>query len=623
MATLPPTLSETIKRTAALRRTLELGTASLLRRRPASRLAIEGLADQFATLQTPGLHGIYVTNSAARNALLFDTIRYSQAKYSTLALASPPEEIAAALRERGFGVRNAAVHWPRNLNVLSIEPPPITEFEATTVAPMSKLVGGLRALKRFGSKVGALYVIEGADHWFSWHNSAALAQESRFLATWCVMRRCSVVLLLTGLRESDAELDALSEDIRDPADESSSLHGFHGAFSGVAHLLQSHGEMIWKIEFWRVNDAIVTGESLPLRFTEAGQLALAQNTTTSGQGAMLLTRDENRVVVSQAAVFGEQWIPDHWEMVETNMDAIEACRDARGVTVLLDFSSQRALADLCQTIHALRGHCGRALKIVVRERGEFMRHQYELLALSLGANLVVGRDVPFSRVQSLLESVQGQLSTRAIISDYQSALSAALSDSVCGYLTVPLFCEQVQRVIERGHVLHLPHMLLQLQLRPEISHIEALQACVLKRAGDICTADHAYIYLFLFACRVSDADSVLQRIFKKDLAHFFEDEVRYIDDIDFVEQLNRLKGSDIVRAAPDFTDALEQSEIPQAAMLPAAVARTPAPLKPTDAPPLRTVTAVELQTRQTLRPRKEKWPSAELIELPIRKSSRP
>jgi len=283
---------------------------------------------------------------------------------------------------------------------------------------------------------------------------------------------------------------------------------------------------------------------------------------------------------------------------------------------LLDYSNQRELAGLCQTIHALRGHCGRAVKIVVRERNEFMRHQYELLMLSLGANLVIGRDVPFSRLQSLLKSVQGQLNTRPIAADFQTALSAALCDSVCGYLTVPLFCEQVEQVIGRAHVLDLPHMLLELHLRPEIAHLDALKACTLRRAGDICTAYHHSLYLFLFACRVSDADAVLQRIFGTNLERFFEDEVRYIDEIDFIKQSAKLKGNNVLRAAPDYSDALALHQIeapaqepararPEADAVPAA-----APADPDAAPREAAQSALRLQ------------PRAEAYAMPVKKSTR-
>jgi len=600
-----------------------------MRRRPASKLAIENLSDEFATLQPQGLHAVYVSNSAARDAILFDTAHYAKAKSITLVLTRPPDEIAASLRDRGFGTRyltKSAVPWPRKFNVLSMKLP-LSSVELDTAAPLARLVGGLRALKRFGVKVGALYIVEGADHWFSWNNPIALAQEARFLANWCNVRRCSILLVLTGEHESDEQLDAITDKQLGLRSEDDALNGFHGAFSGVAHLMQTHGELVWKVEFWRVNDAIATGKSLALRFTPDGELSVAPTTSDTRHGGMLLTRDENRVVVSHASVAGEHWVPTDWEVVAANPAVVDACRGARGVTVLLDYSSQHELADLCQTIHALRGHCGHALKIVVRERGEFMRHQYELLALSLGANSVIGRDVPFSRVQSLLESVQGQLSTRPIVADYNTALSAALSDSVCGYLTVPLFCSQVERVIERGQVLHLPHMLLQLQLLPEIAHLEALQMCTLRRAGDICTADHDYLYLFFFACRVSDADAVLQRIFGTDLGRFFEGEVRYIDNIDFVEQLSKLKGNHVLRAAPDYSDALANRHAEasaQNARLAPTVIETTRPVTPTPAAPeLRAEEPVtsEASTQTALRPRKDKWPRAERFAMPIIKNT--
>jgi cellulose biosynthesis protein BcsE len=631
MALLPPALSDTLKRTAALRQSLELGTARLLRRRPALRLAIEGLPEQFATLHGAGLHAVYVHPSAARDALMLETARLSRAKFTTLALARTPEDGAALLRSKEFGARHPEKPWPSAINVLSLEGPPAANpYAANTVAPLTRVVSGLRALKRYGVKRNSLYVIEGADNWFSWHNPAALAQEGRFLASWCQLRQCSVLLVLDGRGRQDEDGNALFDEFGGQSEAVAAMHALHGAFGGVAHLLQAHGEMLWRIEFWRVNETLVTGETLPLRFTENGELAVAQGMIGGIGDSRFLTRDEGRVVVSQTSVNGEPWLPPHWEVVPSNADTIEACRDARGATVVLDYANQKGLADLCQTIHELRSRCGRALKIIVRERAEFMRHQYELLAISLGANLVVGRDVPFSRLQSLLESVQGQLNTRPIISDYQSALSAALSDSVCGYLSVPLFCEQVARVIERGKVLRLPHMLLQLQLRPEIAHIDVLQSCVLRRAGDICTADHEFVYLFLFACRVSDADNVLQRIFGSEVGRFFQREIRYIDEVDFVEQLRRLKNNDMSRAAPDFSDALSAERTanplpvpaandaaaaeggPAAAAddnTPAAPAQDePAPAAPSDEP--------------VFKPRHEKWSRAHAFEMPIVKSAR-
>jgi cellulose biosynthesis protein BcsE len=192
---------------------------------------------------------------------------------------------------------------------------------------------------------------------------------------------------------------------------------------------------------------------------------------------------------------------------------LAACADAQAATVVLDYAGGAQLDALCATVHALRRQAGRALKIVIVERGEVLRHQYELLVLTLGANLVLGRGLPFSRMQSLLQSLQGQLHTRPVAADYRGALSAALSDAVLGYLPAGAFCERVRIVLERSAMLQLPHVLVKLTLLPQCAHIDALRHCVPRRAGDVFTADAAHLYVFLFACRLADADAALARIF--------------------------------------------------------------------------------------------------------------
>jgi cellulose biosynthesis protein BcsE len=496
---------------------LRHGAATGGRSRIRSRLAIEALPDAFTSLETACLYAVHVDASPARDALVFDTARNSRAKAVTVLLNRGAEPVAAALRGRGFSGRGSGI-WPRRLNVLVSPPPePDVSIDSSAVPPLARLIGGLRSLKRFGLKSGALYIVEGAEDWFSWHSAASLAQEAAYLANWCKTRRCAMVLLLNYHRQGDGQArpDAHGADAFNGDAEGGigiSLRGFYNAFTGVAHLSQSLGEMVWLAKFWRVRKSMVTARSHALRFTQDGALAVALSVREVGASA-LLTRDAHRVLATRAAVEGESWIPPEWEIAVENKAMIAACQSARGVTVLLDYSAVDDLDALCQVIHGLRGSCGRAIKIAVRERGVLMRHQYELLALSLGANMVIGRAVSFSRLLCLLESVQGQLSTRPIIKDYRTALSAALSDSVRGYLNMTLFCDQIERVIERGQVLHLPHVLLKLQLRPDVSHLEALRACVLRRAGDICSVDHDFLYLFLFACPVSDSDVALQRIF--------------------------------------------------------------------------------------------------------------
>ena len=518
-----------------------------------SRLAIESLPDAFTSLELSGLYAVHVDASPARDALLFDTVRKSRAKTVTVLLNRDADPVVAALRGRGFSGRGST-DWPRRFNVLVS---PLSEREASlnsaAFPPLARLIGGLRSLKRFGLKSGALYIVEGAEDWFSWHSAASLAQEAAYLAAWCKARRCVMVLLLNYRRGGDEQArvaDRSADPFNGDIGNGVNLRGFYSAFRGAAYLSQSFGEMVWLVKFWRVRSAMVTAQSHALRFTEGGALAIALSVREVGT-SRLLTRDADRVLATRAAVEGERWTPPEWEIVSENDALIAACQSARGVTALLDYSAIDELDALCRVIHELRGSCGRAIKIAVRERNVSMRHQFEYLALSLGANLVIDRKVSFSRLLCLLESVQGQLSTRPIIKDYRTALSAALSDSARGYLNIPSFCDHIERVIERWAVLHLPHVLLKLQLRPDVSHLEALRACVLRRAGDVCTVDSDFLYLFLFACPVSDSDMVLQRIFAGQSSFYFESIVRHQA---LAEQIALIRLGNARCEGPDYTD---------------------------------------------------------------------
>nr|WP_233804224.1 cellulose biosynthesis protein BcsE [Paraburkholderia sp. HP33-1] len=496
----------TFGRTAAQRRAQQVG-----------RLAIDALPDEWAALEAGKLYAIYAeSRTAGADGLIWESARAASTRDVTVVLARERADVARRLRELGFSADAPAAGWPRKLNVLAmpaVSGAQVLEQQADGAAPLGKLFGGLRALKRFGFRARSLYFVEGAERWFNWHDAAALAHEGRTLANWCAARRVTLVLLLsvdgTGGDSPDARRAA------DGGVDAPRRNAFHAACAGVARMERTHGELLWHADFWRADRTLVTSEVRSLRFTDSGRLSVAPDTPAGSvaSGDRLLARDEQRVVVSRAVVRGhEAWLPPHWEVCADQAAVLSACAHARAATVVLDYAGGAQLDALCSTIHALRRQAGGALKIVVVERGEVLRHQYELLVLTLGANLVLGRDLPFSRMQSLLQSLQGQLHTRPVAADYRSALSAALSDDVRGYLPAGAFCERVRLVLERSAVLQLPHVLVKLTLLPQCAHVDVLKHCVPRRAGDVLTVDASHLYVFLFACRLADADAALARI---------------------------------------------------------------------------------------------------------------
>jgi cellulose biosynthesis protein BcsE len=456
------------------------------------------------------------------------------------------------MREFGFGAGGQLPDWPRRLNVLAMPP---GETLAAPAPPLAALLGALRALKRYGLRSGALYFVEGARRWFSWHDPLALAREGRVLAQWCETRRIALVLLLDSGSPAAGDVHGATAPRTGAHDAFPAARAeFHGACAGVARLRRTHGELLWEVDFWRTGRALMTGALHALRFAADSGLTVAPEFVAGDarRGAQI-ARDEARVVVSRDVVAHQSWVPPHWEIVADNDAMPSACGAAQAATVLLAYTGRDRLEALCAAIHALRRQCGQALKIVVVERSEALRQQYELLVLGLGANLVIGRELPFSRIQSLLHSLQGQLHTRPVIADYRAALAAALSEAAPGYLPVRAFCERVRTVLDRGAVLQLSHVLVKLALLPERAHVDALRCCVPRRAGDVFTADAGYLYVFLFACRIPDADTTLARLFSVPVTQL-SDRIVHLAGQGIDDELDALEDADRHARGADYSD---------------------------------------------------------------------
>ncbi|WGY69689.1 cellulose biosynthesis protein BcsE [Burkholderia cepacia] len=493
---------------------------------PLSRLAIDGLPDTWTQLEAGGLYAIYAAGGTpACDALVWESARQARTRDVTVVLARDAVRVAGQMESLGFSGGAQPAGWPRNLNVLAMPPaaePATGDGTGVTAdaprraapGPFARLTGGLRAMKRYGFRARSLYFVEGAQRWFSWDDPVALADEAHALADWCRTRRIALVLLLDP-ESARAGDDVRTDDapfVRDA--DRTPRSGFHGICSGVAQLQRTHGELLWVVDFWRAGDTLAAGEVRPLRFAPGGRLsASVDGGATESAHRMKLASDEDRVVVSRAVLDGTNRAPADWEIVEDNAAVVAACAHAQAATAVLAFRSHAQLEALCADVHALRRQCGGALKIAVVERGEVLRQQFEMLVLSVGANRVVARDLPVSRMQAAVHALRGQLYARPVAPDYRAALAAALGDSVLGYLPVGAFCLRIRAVLDRGAVLALPHTLAKITLLPGVSHVDALRQCHPRRAGDVVTADPGHLFVFLFACEPVDADDALARIF--------------------------------------------------------------------------------------------------------------
>ncbi|QRR09815.1 cellulose biosynthesis protein BcsE [Burkholderia sp. MS455] len=545
-----------------------------------SRLAIDGLPDAWTQLEAGGLYAIYAAGGTpACDALVWESARQARTRDVTVVLARDAARVVEQMEARGFAGGAQPAGWPRNLSVLAMpaaaEP---ADGEGAGAAPrraapgpFARLTGGLRAMKRYGFRARSLYFVEGAQRWFSWDDPVVLADEARALADWCRTHRIALVLLLDP-EAARAGTDARTDDpplVRgaDRAPRS----GFHGVFSGVAQMQRTHGELLWIVDFWRAGDTLAAGEVRPLRFAPGGRLSASiDGGATEPARRMKLAIDEDRVVVSRAVLDGVNRAPGDWEIVDDNAAVVAACAHAQAATAVLAFRSHAQLEALCADVHALRRQCGGALKIAVVERGgEVLRQQFEMLLLSVGANRVVARDLPVSRMQAAVHALRGQLYARPVAADYRAALAAALGDSVLGYLPVGAFCLRIRAVLDRGAVLALPHTLAKIALLPGVSHVDALRHCQPRRAGDVVTADPGHLYVFLFACEPVDADDALARIFDVPV-DTLSDRVVCLGRGSIDTELDALKAENRRAPIADYSDLFAVKQPPGAARAPAA-----------------------------------------------------
>jgi cellulose biosynthesis protein BcsE len=524
--------------------------ARLSRREP---LAIDGLPPALAALGSSQVHIVYANASPARDALFWQTAAAALAGPATVLSTRDGASIAATLRDHGIDIDRTGTthHWA---NVCSLTPLP--DRDGAQV-----LIEALDALANQCAAPASQFYIEGAEAFFAWHDPATLVRQGAQLANWCTQHRYGVLLV--------AEPPGAGADNAQPE-----LAAFQARFAGAAQLLQTQGQFHWEVAFWRSGEAVLGSQSLPLRFAALDhRLTVSSGTFEHSIGeAGLLAPDEGRVIVSRDAVLNERVLPPSWQVVDDNEAALAAARTAVAATVILDFGASRQLEALAEQVHTLRLQCGNALKIIVREEAVAMR--YESLMLNLGANRVVARHTTLSQVEAIVDSLQGQVYSRPMPADYRQALAGVMHGEETGYVGAAHFIELVSAAVERSRVIQLPSVLIRLALMPEVAHVDALKACLLRRAGDIATAAGDSLYVFFFACRLGDADAVLQRVFKHPLAELFQGEQRCGDPNSINALLEALTDEIEAQTPPDYAGwlALNAPRPPQA---PRAVAGAP------------------------------------------------
>lgn len=400
-------------------------------------------------------------------------------------------------------------------------------------------------LKACGVTARHAVLIQAGQTIFDWQNHAVLVRQWQAWKNWAARRHSPVVLILEDINGAHGLLPL--------------LRTLPGLVTNLAVLDANGSGGLLTIEHWGAQNKHIRRQ-FGLKRSARDEFLHSDGSEMDATGLVVLDApDQGLVIATAGAVAGAKGVPAEWKVVP-DLSAMEtACHGAVAATILLHADGDREFEALAQFVHRMRLSHLRALKIVVRETGDKLRYNNELVLLRLGANTVVYKEIPFSRLLHMIDDMVEQTFSRPVEDEYLLALQAAEPNRVTGYLAPSPFCREVAAMLKRAERIGLGHTLLRLPLLSRVAQLDALQACQARRFGDIFTADQHHVYLFLFACREPDVDLTLDRIFSVPVAELFSSIIIEPTSELIWEVVSQLQRGNEDSLMPDYSAMLQAS----------------------------------------------------------------
>ncbi len=371
-----------------------------------------------------------------------------------------------------------------------------------------------RGTKRFFDEIDACGVteqfavlVQGGQAIFDWQNPDRFIKQWQAWKAWAASRQAPILLIIEDINGAHGFLPLLQV-----------LPEF---VPNLAVLDADYGGGLLTVERWAGQEKGVHRQ-FGLKLSAQDKSLHSDGSEIDARGQVVLgAPDQGRVIAMAATVAGVKGVPAEWTLVNNLSDMEVACKNAVAATILLHADGDKEFEALSRFVHRMRLSHPRCLKIIVREVGNKLRYNNELMLLHLGVNLMVYKEISFSRLLQVIDDTTAQIFSRPVESDYLLAVQAAEPNQVAGYLSPSTFCSEVTAMLKRSERISLSHSLVRLPILARVAHLDALQACRARRFGDIFTADHNSVYLFLFACREPDVDSTLDRLFSAPVTELF------------------------------------------------------------------------------------------------------
>lgn len=516
---------------------------------PAVQLSIRGLDNLTNNLIVGGLYILIAETPSARFPVLAGSLgaALKDGLPCTVIVPSNPESFIQRIESFGHSITPGLTTSDR-LQFFVMQ----DEFSKTMFRYGAE--GFVKELDHFEVPPGSYLVFDQADELLSLHDLSLSLDQVDVIGKWLHERQITALLVFSRVTEAHANtLNALMDNL-----------------TGIARLGGNREGLELNFDYWQSPDGTVAAKNFRLITLESGlyeagmkTVAVEQFAGEPGEETEVEPQDLEPHFFYMDPDLGSvaKQMPGVWARVDTLVGMMHASRSARSGTVILRFQGDTSLRQLSETVHTLRMTLGRRAHIVVQEKGASLRYQNEALLLRLGANLVVHKDVPTSRLPLLLESLRGQIFSRDVNINFEAALSSVNPSRLRGYLLPARFVREVNIILERAETLNVPYAMVVGKPAQSTTMVDVLMRIKLARPGDLITADNSYCYLFLNACPQTVLLTTLERLLGGALEDSFEAPRFLVESAEVGAELAALTHAVEHGELPDYSSLSEPLEV--------------------------------------------------------------
>jgi len=362
-------------------------------------------------------------------------------------------------------------------------------------------------IKRFIQDLEFLNLESGSFIWFDFAEQLFTIQDINFAAKqvqvivdWLKMKQVTAVFVFAKLNTHEShDIYLLSEHL-----------------SGLCRIGGGNRGLEAKFLHWHSHEGDIAHKNYALEESNSGFYRTSLPTSSN-----VLEKPSLHINLDPSVAECLESTTVEWIFLDSPLKLIHTLRDSPSPTIVLRFGLGTDILELAQTVHTLRTVIGRGAKIIVHEDSLSLRHSCELLLLSLGANVVMHKEIPVWRLPLLVESLEDTLFNRDIDVPFDKLILGVEPTQLAGLLTIEEFIDQVDNILKITKENKIPVVLFKGTTHLAQISQEVLKEIRLSRVGDFCAFDGSSVYIFLLSCPSYHLKEIFDRICSVSLDSIF------------------------------------------------------------------------------------------------------